>query len=652
MRKRISFSWILLGALLASPIFGQVKSGDTTRISLNEVAIKASRIPEDSRQSVRLTNILTRKTIQQLPASDLAGILRYIPDLDIRQRGPAGVQADISFRGGTFDQTAILVNGINFNDPQTGHFQLDIPIPLSMVQRIEILPGSDVKSLGSNAFAGAVNLVTGAPSGKNVNLRLQAGQYGYVNAGIDAGNVRKKWWQQGGIELVRSDGYRENTDFKTLNGFFQTGFRHKQFDLSMMAGGLKKAFGANSFYSPKYPNQFENSGSGLMALQLSVQGKVNVSQSLYYRIHSDEFTLFRSNPPSWYTSPNYHQTQIAGGKTDAWFSSKLGKTAFGLEMRHESIRSTVLGQLSEQTWPVAGSDSAAYNHFGSRSHFSFSAEQHIVAGAFRFNGGLVLHEVRSVKNYFQAYPGVDIGFIGSEAWRAFISFNRAFRLPTFTELYYKSPVQQGNSDLLPETAWHAEAGTVFNRGGFTSRILGFYRYASQSIDWVRTAEETVWHTENLGQIKTWGFETGLSWTPQTSGAIKKFIDHFNLGYRYYFQHHQAGDYLSQYVLDYLKWKMTTGFTLKVGAPFRLSANLIWQERNGSYTAYDSQNRITEVDYKPFMLVDLKLSYRIKRVTFIAECSNLFNTAYFDLGSVPQPGTWLRAGFVLNMDARK
>ncbi|MFA6128852.1 MAG: TonB-dependent receptor [Bacteroidales bacterium] len=647
---RKSKTLILAGLLIlaALPGFNQSYRLDTARFSIEEVTIMAYRIPQNPNQFTHITRIISKQEIEAAPVRDLAELLRYLPDIDVRQRGPIGVQSDISLRGGTFDQFAILINGINFSDPQTGHFHMDIPIPLNLIQRIEVLSGSDVKSLGSNAFTGAINIVTGAPENKALQAGLSVGQNGFFESGISARNHFKKWWEQAGILYQKSDGYRENTDFKHLNGFFQTGYSIRRFNVNLMAGGLSKAFGANSFYTAKYPDQFEKTGSAFTALQAAYSGKVNLRQSLFYRLHTDEFSLFRTDPPAWYVAPNYHLTQTDGSKTDAWFTSALGKTALGFEYRHETIWSTVLGEISGTQKDIPGIAGIRYNHYGSRSHFSLTVEQQVETGRIKWNGGVVFHKVQSVKNYFQVYPGLDISYAASKALKTFISFNRAFRLPTFTELYYKSPVNQGNAALLPETAWHSEAGADYHLHGFSARISGFYRYATQSIDWVRTASETVWHTENLGKIKTYGVETGISWSPAENKILTRFIDRFDLGYRHYFQHHTVDSYYSQYVLDYLKWKMSAGLTVNIWAPLRFTANLVWQERNGTYTAFDASQNMIEVDYKPFMVADVKLTYTIRWITLIGECSNLFNREYFDLSSVPMPGAWYKVGLEFNL----
>jgi len=66
-------------------------------------------------------------------------LLQQEVGVDIRQRGPAGTQADLYIRGGGFDQTLLLIDGIKLEDAQTGHHLLStrysetnlVPMPLA-----------------------------------------------------------------------------------------------------------------------------------------------------------------------------------------------------------------------------------------------------------------------------------------------------------------------------------------------------------------------------------------------------------------------------------------------------------------------------------------------------------------------------------------
>lgn len=113
-------------------MLGQEYQSDTATIRIREITILGSKIPIAGTPINSLAQVIPYAQLAASPANGLAEVLEYLPDLDVRQRGPVGIQSDISLRGGTFDQSAVLLNGISLNNPQTGHFSTDIPILLSM----------------------------------------------------------------------------------------------------------------------------------------------------------------------------------------------------------------------------------------------------------------------------------------------------------------------------------------------------------------------------------------------------------------------------------------------------------------------------------------------------------------------------------------
>jgi len=146
---------------------------------LDEIEVSAQRSPALYSQVARIVSVIERKEIEASPAQSVQDLLEYVAGIDVRQRGAEGVQADVSIRGGTFDQTLILLNGINITDPQTGHHNLNIPVSLSQIERIEILEGPAARVYGPNAFSGAINIVTLQNDSKSVRLQLSGGSFGY-----------------------------------------------------------------------------------------------------------------------------------------------------------------------------------------------------------------------------------------------------------------------------------------------------------------------------------------------------------------------------------------------------------------------------------------------------------------------------------------
>jgi iron complex outermembrane receptor protein len=125
------------------------------------------------------------RSITELPArsnglvlNTLVDLLRLDPSLDLLERAPGGVQADLSIRGASFGQTLVLLNGQRLNDVQTGHHDMDIPVPLDSVQRVEVLRGSGSTMYGSDAVGGVINIITEPPEGLEVRLRAALGNFG------------------------------------------------------------------------------------------------------------------------------------------------------------------------------------------------------------------------------------------------------------------------------------------------------------------------------------------------------------------------------------------------------------------------------------------------------------------------------------------
>src|SRR6185312_15153753 len=98
--------------------------------------------------------------------------------LDLQERAPGGFMADLSIRGATFGQTLVLLNGMRVSDAQTGHFNLDLPIPLEMLSSVEVLKGSGSTLYGSDAIGGVVNVRTGPFETPGYRLYTGFGNFG------------------------------------------------------------------------------------------------------------------------------------------------------------------------------------------------------------------------------------------------------------------------------------------------------------------------------------------------------------------------------------------------------------------------------------------------------------------------------------------
>jgi len=206
----------------------QIQNDSTTssdEVRMDEIIIEANKTLDFSNVSVIAT--IEQKDIQFAPINNLQDLLEYLQGVDIRSRGTEGVQADVSIRGGTFDQNIVLLNGINFTDPQTGHHSLNLPIDVSIIERIEILQGVDSWNAGVPIFCGAINIITKNPTKNVINPYFSYGMNDFYKVGFStaAKLFSSKLSVVTNLNLTKSDGYAIKTDFKIINGFIFLNFR-------------------------------------------------------------------------------------------------------------------------------------------------------------------------------------------------------------------------------------------------------------------------------------------------------------------------------------------------------------------------------------------------------------------------------------------
>ncbi len=122
-----------------------------------------------------------------------ADYLRTDPSVYIEQRGAGGGQADIVMRGATFEQTLVLLNGLRFDDAQTSHHNLDLPVPLEAMRGIQVLHGAGSTLYGADALGGVVDFLTAEPDEDSMRLRAGAGSFGENEQSALIGAVGRRW---------------------------------------------------------------------------------------------------------------------------------------------------------------------------------------------------------------------------------------------------------------------------------------------------------------------------------------------------------------------------------------------------------------------------------------------------------------------------
>jgi len=610
----------------------------TTEHELEEVTVTSSKAELTFNQTAKLVTVISRDDISRQPVQSIPDLLKNIVGLDVRQRGANGVLSDISVRGGTFDQIAILLNGANLTNPQTGHYSLDLPVNLSDIERIEIIQGPSSLLYGAGAFSGGINIVTKKDSDTGVFLKVEGGMYELwgVESRVSLKTNTSTHSLSAGYNS--SAGYIPDSDYKILNAFWQSNFHIENSKLNIQLGINDKAYGANTFYSPVYFNQFDDTQSLFAAVRGESGTKLKFIPHLYWSRHYDCFQLYRDgtpNIPAWYTGHNYHYSEVLGFNLNTQYKWNGGITNFGGELRNEGIFSNVLGKpLNEPIGKYTKSDN--------RTNTGYFLEHTYIYQGLTFSAGVLANYNSFFKKQFEFFPNIDIAYWLTDNLKSFVSWNNATRMPTFTDMYYSSPNHEGNPELQPEKSESYELGIKYAKPWIAASFNGFYTKGNNLIDWTKEKEDDPkWAAKNLTTVNKTGFEANVSL------RFQKFVPaltatRLNLGYMHINQTKKTGDFISAYVMDYLRHKFIAGLSHPVYKGLSADWQFRWQNREGSYTKYENGS-FREEAYPTFSLLDVKLNWKVEPVNIYLSINNLFDKPYYDFGNLPQPGFWAVGG---------
>jgi vitamin B12 transporter len=612
---------------------------------LGEVEVTGTRVPLTELKSAKMVTVLSRSDIARAGVHSVNDLLKYATGVDVRQRGGYGIQTDISVSGGTFDQVTILLNGINISSPQTGHLTADFPVAMDDIERVEILEGPSARVFGTSAFTGAINIVTKADRHSNVTAHLTGGSYGLFEGGASANYTHGNLSQQLSANYSRSDGGTTNSDFNTRRLFYQGTYSTATADVGWQAGYSNQHYGANTFYSAAYPNQYEETRRSTFAVKATTKGWLHVSPSLYWNRAYDHFQLIRFTS----TGENFHRTDVYGINLNAYFSSFLGKTSFGAELRNEGIYSTNLGRpLDESLYvKIPGEGDKQYTKHDSRTNIDYFIEHDILLDKLTLSMGILINRNTALSDGYRYYPGIDLSYRPIDGWKVFASWNRALRLPTFTDLYYKSPTQEGNVGLQPERTQAIKTGVQYRKGIADVSVSAFYNKGTNMIDWVMYTASDKYHSTNF-KLDNMGVETNAR-----LHFDNLWIKEVSVGYTYIYQkrHDDKQIFKSNYALEYLRHKLVAGLTHRIVRNVEATWYYRFQKRMGGYAVYGNDHKATgEIhSYPSFGVVDLKVQWSRPSYRVYAEALNLLDRHYYDFGNVPQPGIWVNVGASYRFD---
>jgi vitamin B12 transporter len=642
----------LLTLLLAHA--GHAQSDSLSGGTLDTLRVTATRITSPLQSTGRHLQVVDSATLATAPRPEVSELLRTHTLVDVRQRGPFDVQTNLSIRGGTFEQALLLVDGIPMTDPQTGHHLMNIPLLADALERVEVLHGGASRTFGGGAFSGAIHLITREARSNRGSLTLEGGEYGTYRARLsqETGNAN------GGIRLTafhaRSGGYIHNTDFDQSGAHLSGHRRFGTIKLQAQLGAVHKRFGAQNFYSSAFPDQHEITGTYLGALTVrNDQGPWRWLLRSYHRRHDDQFQLFRESdgfyrhadgyfirgtsdtarfsPTFFYTFHNRHRTRVSGAEASLARSWQAGTTAIGIHGRDERILSNVLGEPLGTPREAAGAREAFTRGTG-RRNLAIHMDHRYERGRSGIDAGVLVN--LNTEFIPEWIPGADIFHRWNGHHTTYASAGRAFRLPTWTDLYYNRGGAQGSRDLRPEHADQLELGHRVAHRRWSATLALWRRQGRDLIDWVRLPGETLTRAANLTRVDINGVEIAFTHTlPGERGRG-------GLLYAYQWADQQGFNFTSLYVLDHLEHNAVLWWQQRIGRAWHLHTSANWRTRSGTYARFADG---AAMPYPAPLRLDMRLQWQKGAFTLFVGGTNLLDAEQIDRGNILLPGRWMTGG---------
>jgi iron complex outermembrane receptor protein len=558
-------------------------------------------------ESDRSVNLISPRD-QPLVSNSVVDLLRQDPSLNLQARAANGVQADLSIRGTTFEQSLILLNGLRINDPETGHLNLDIPIPLGAVTRIDILHGSGSTFYGSDAIGGAVNLLTQPPAnGLNVVASAGGGSYGSIEQHLRASYTDGPISEQLTGSRDTSDGFIADRNYSSNALASETWLNLKPGTTDILLAASDRPYGANLFYGP-YPS-WERTKGWFASIQQQLGQQT--AASFGYRRHTDLFVLFVDQPDIY--ENNHITTSYEGALRRADALSPNTTLSYGIEADGDSIHSNSLGDH-------ARNQGAGYANLSLRA-----------LGRFSLSIGAREEMLSSNGSVFS--PSLAAAYTLTRTTRLRAAAGHGFRLPTYVDLYYSDPTTIGNPNLKPESSWSYEAGLDWSptNSRLTLTATGFRLQQKDTIDYSKLALATdaltfaePYQAVNIQNLDITGAE---------ATARLRLTSTQQLQFSYTAAHAASppANLISEYAYNYAAQ----------------NALFAWNGNFRQIAARTQVNIVQRTQHTAYPLWDIALSRNTGHLRPYLRLLNLSNTGYQEIPDVPLQGRTIMAGTEFN-----
>ena len=507
-------------------------------LQMPPVQVTAER-QRDTREDVL---IITRADIRRAQSASLGDLLQNVGGLEVRKSGGIGARETVSIRGSNANQVLVTLDGVRLNDELTGEVDLS-QVPLNIVERVEVYKGGGMTAYGG-AVGGVIALFTLKGGDNRLQLASHSGSFGLWR-------LEPSWSRRGRVDVTlsaqsvhsRGDfGYsyalddrqivrqgRVNADITSNNLFVQAGTRIGASSVQLKAHRFESERGqpGSVFYPTPYARS-QVTRTMASASSFWEKEKWTVSAQL---IVAHNTTACRNEMPQRLELPFGPVPQFAFSSTLRSLDARaeverrgIGRHRFGLALRRAEYEDVNLRAASAPIGHAAERTPAAFwlSQFGKTlGAFHFSVDPSL-----RFEHSFLQNsQISRAEQQWSPQVQLYAAYGGKQRLFVKAALGRAFRTPTFADLFYQDFRVQGQADLLPEKSRNRE----WTLGG-QARAFGVWRAEVRQFH-NRVDDLIVWRLGSFEFFRPFNTDAELSgWEAQLNYAADGSVFGFDLFY--------------------------------------------------------------------------------------------------------------------------
>lgn len=562
-------------------------------------------------------------------------VLRFEPQVDVQARNTAEGQADVSIRGGVFENTGFKVGIVALYDPQTGHYFAEIPVPPAMLASPRILTGVESALRGFNATAGSVQYEWSQVEQRG-EASLALGEYALRRQSLYQGMVLNTGAAGPAVgvdvEAARSasDGTVEFGDHEFVRLAGRVQVRARRSETNLLAGYQSKFFGWPNLYTPFGFNETENLQTTLLVAEHRQDyGTGSWRVGGYWRRNKDDYEFNRAVPGA--SNPFQHTALTRSMAVEVRHQIPAGEVSAGGLIMGEEIASTSL----------------TFGRYRARTHTKFTGavlldDLRRGKGALRWATTLGAAFEDTNRDGAALSPQVEMEVVPREnagtSWRrAYAQFSRSTQVPTYTALNSNptAGLFRGNAHLGRERAANWEIGAEWQMHRWALKAVAFTRRSEGLADWTfrhgviaRTANPVDLDVKGIEALVTgrWSqldLTLAYAWLGKTSDFRGAVVD--ASFYALNFPEHR----LTAAVV----WRPAPGWELRWDNEFRLQA----------------ENRLRQTGGDRALFSTIAVHWIPPRARFVElslTCENLWDSEFEEVPAVPASRRQLAGGVTI------